>query len=64
MLGLALGECRTTRDSIAATEWKFSGVISDCGMAISNSSSTASIRFTIFSELIPKSLNCCSAGNG
>src|ERR1700731_4041927 len=38
--------------------------MSDCGMAISNSSSTANMRFTIFRELRPRSLNCRSTGNG
>ena len=38
-----------------STEWKFSGVISPCGMKRSNSPSTARMRFTVSSELSPAS---------
>ena len=40
-----------------STLWKFSGGSSVCGMAMSNSTSTASMRFSIFRELMPRSLN-------
>lgn len=44
--------------------WKFSGVMSACGIIRSNSSSTESMRLTIFRELKPSSLSCCSTGKG
>ena len=46
----------------APREWKFSGVMSACGMAMSNSISTASIRLTILSEVTPRSLSWVRAG--
>ena len=45
------------------TERKLSGVMSFCGMLRSNSTSTASIRFTILIELMPISLRRPSTGS-
>ena len=58
--------CRVlcTNARIVAQDSKFSGVMSACGIAISNSNSTASIKLTILSELMPKSLSCVFSGNG
>src|ERR1700733_16184870 len=47
----------TTSLSSVATDWKFSGVMSDCGIVKSNSASMVSIKLTMSIEVRPTSTN-------